>query len=29
MTTHPDELSTDRPLVIEQLLLEADELSWL
>ncbi|SJN22951.1 hypothetical protein FM114_03610 [Luteococcus japonicus LSP_Lj1] len=27
MTTHPDELSTDRPLIIEQLLLEADDLS--
>ncbi|WP_301408990.1 hypothetical protein [Luteococcus sp.] len=26
MTTHPDELSTDRPLIIEQLLLEADDL---
>ncbi|GAA1375539.1 hypothetical protein [Luteococcus sanguinis] len=25
--TRPDELSADRPLVIEQLLLEADELS--
>ena len=27
MTTHPDELSPDRPLIIEQLLLEADDLS--
>lgn len=27
MTTHPDELSTDRPLIIEQLLCEADDLS--
>ncbi|GAA1398072.1 hypothetical protein [Luteococcus peritonei] len=27
MTTHSDELSTDRPLIIEQLLLKADELS--
>ncbi|MDU1064748.1 MAG: hypothetical protein E7A56_07730 [Cutibacterium avidum] len=27
MTPHPDELSTDRPLIIEQLLLEADDLS--
>ena len=27
MTPHPDELSTDRPLIIEQLLCDADDLS--